>query len=59
MNQEYAKAEECTAPYKQFTNYLLPFLMNTNTSETIERACREDGWHPAAIATVVTLFISI
>ena len=28
--------------HKQFTSYLLPFLMNTNTS------CREDGWHTAA-----------
>ena len=43
--------------HKQFTRYLLPFLMNTNTSEDYleQWACREDGWHPAAIATV-TIF---
>ena len=40
--------------HKQFTSYLLPFLMNTNTSDYLERwACREDGWHTAAIATAV------
>ena len=38
-------------------SYLLPFLMNTNTSDYLERlACREDGWHAAAIATAVTIF---
>ena len=44
--------------HKQFTSYLLPFLMNTKTSETsyLEQwACREDGWHTAAIATAVTI----
>ena len=40
--------------HKQFTRYLLPFLINTNTSETTyveQLACREDGWHTATIAS--------
>jgi hypothetical protein len=40
---------------KQFTSYLLPFLMNT-TLLTAMDLVRKDGWHTAAIATAVSIF---
>jgi hypothetical protein len=43
---------------KQFSSYLLPFLMNTTLLRLLtgmDGLVREDGWHTAAIATVVRM----